>query len=234
MKLIDMTGQRFGRLLVASKSASPRMWECLCDCGATKLVAGSNLRNKSIRSCGCLAQEWASEMGARPDLVAKRAEAIVKHGHKRRGGMTPEYRTWLGMKRRCYDKRCKDYPNWGGRGILVCDRWNESFESFFADMGKRPAEHTIDRIDPNGNYGPDNCRWATLQQQGAEHRRALRPVVVLGAIFPTVRSAANHHGISPSTAWRRLESGIDADAAFAPGRLKSRRTKESYLPKARR
>lgn len=235
MKLIDMTGMRFVRLRVVRKDATPRMWQCICDCGVTKLVAGSNLRNGSIKSCGCLAMERASAMGSNPDFIAKRAAKATKHGHKRRGAMSAEYRTWLGMKRRCYDEKFKDYPNWGGRGIRVCDRWNESFDAFLSDMGSRPLGHSIDRIDPNGHYEPGNCRWATAQQQGGENKRSNRPVEVRGETFPTMAGAARKFGVSLSKAAGRVEAGIDVDTAFTEtARLKPRRTRESYLPKSRR
>ena len=95
-----------------------------------------------------------------------------KHGHKTGAGPSAEYRTWLGMKRRCTDVKFKDYANWGGRGISVCDRWNKSFEAFLEDMGPKPSqEHQIDRLNPNDNYHPGNCRWATRQQNSSENRR---------------------------------------------------------------
>jgi hypothetical protein len=163
-------------------------------------------------------------MGADRSFIARRAETITKHGHKRRDSMTAEYRTWLGMKRRCTDKRCKDYPNWGGRGIKVCDRWAFSFESFFADMGPRPAEHTIDRINPNGNYEPGNCRWATLQQQGAEHKRSNVAVTVGELAFDNVSAACRHFGVGISAAHWRIQAGIDpAIAVSNTRRMRPRR-----------
>jgi hypothetical protein len=235
MNLIEMTGQRFGRLVVLQKDDKPRMWLCLCDCGAKKLVSGSNLRNASIKSCGCLAAEWSRALGANPEFVAKRSQAVTKHGHKRRGAISDEYRTWLQMKRRCYDTRSKDYPNWGGRGIRVCEEWRQSFEKFLADMGSRPVNHTLDRIDPNADYSPTNCRWATVQQQGSENKRTLQPVTVLGIKYPSMKAAARAHGVGLTTVLQRISSGIDIDTAFSEvSRLKPRRSYESYLPKSKR
>lgn len=213
MKLIDISGQRFGRLTVlakhpASSKSGGSLWDCACDCGAKKTINGSNLRNGAIRSCGCLASEWASQMGSNPEFTAKRIAKIVRHGNKRRGAMTVEYRTWLGMKRRCYDAKSRDFANWGGRGIRVCDRWNASFEAFLADMGPRPpGPYSIDRVDPNGDYAPDNCRWATADQQ-AEHTRVALKIVHNGVTYETLAAACRAVGIPITRAHYRLKAGM--------------------------
>lgn len=235
MKLIDISGQRFGRLLVLEKDKKPRMWKCLCDCGNVTLVTGPNLRT-CVRSCGCLAKEWASKLGSNPEFIQKRAQTTTKHGHKRRTGASVEYKTWVSMKRRCYDPLFKDYPNWGGRGIKVCDRWLNDFQAFLADMGERPqGDYSIDRLDPAKDYSPENCRWATMEQQGGENRRGLVPVTVDGVEFKTVKQACLHFGVGVSTALQRIYAGIDpAIAVSTTERLRPRRTRESYLRKGRR
>ena len=86
----------------------------------------------------------------------------------------PLYATWMSMKQRCYNPKNKKYPSYGGRGVKVCDRWLESYDSFASDMGERPTNHSIDRIDNNGDYTPNNCRWATPVQQGNNQQRSLR------------------------------------------------------------
>lgn len=239
-KLIDMVSLRFGRLTVLRRSPTPRgetraFWVCKCDCGGESIVSGRYLRTGITRSCGCLVKETIAAMGADPKLIAKRAAKVTRHGHKRRGMSSPEYKTWLGMKRRCHDEGYKDYVNWGGRGILVCDRWNSSFENFLADMGRRPSNlHQIDRIDPNGNYEPSNCRWVTPSTQGAENRRNIHPVSIDGMMFHSLSSACRHLGINPSTVRERIRNGYSIQDAlsFKPWEARPRRSRESYLPKS--
>lgn len=228
MKLIDITGQRFGRLTVIEK-LPPRKgggsdWLCRCDCGKETKAIGSNLRKGDTTSCGCAAKEWAAKMGANSEYIKIRAEKALVHGHKRKSGMSPEYRTWLNIKRRCYDKGCKDYENWGGRGIAVCERWIDSFENFLADMGPRPERLTIDRKDPNKDYSPDNCRWATVQEQGAENRRSLIPVIVRGQSFTNLLAACTYFKVKYSTVANRLHLGVDVETAFfTQGKLPRRK-----------
>src|SRR5215471_10121497 len=148
---IDLTGKRFGRLLVLR--ISPRKglkvkWFCGCECGRTKDVFSCNLQLGYTQSCGCLQKERTSAR---------------KNAHHM--SYTKEYRAWIGAKNRCYNFKDKSYHHWGGRGITVCERWRNSFRNFFADMGKAPANTSLDRIDVNGNYTPENCRWATQKIQ---------------------------------------------------------------------
>lgn len=225
MKLIDRTGMRFGRLTVVRKHAAPSrsggsLWDCVCDCGNTKTVIGSNLKERS--SCGCWRSEISREMGSNKANIAKRSgvnAGAYRHGCKPRSGSSPEYKVWLGMKRRCYDASFKDYPNWGGRGVRVCERWNSSFEHFLSDMGARPSKrHSIDRIDSSGNYEPTNCRWATPEVQGA-NTRSCRSITVAGIEYKTLKDAAKAHGIGLTTLHARLASGMSIDRAFEKRRL---------------
>jgi hypothetical protein len=154
-KRIDLTGKRFGRLVVPAYAGGEK-WFCVCDCGVRVVVRGDRLREGKTKSCSCLRRE----------LLKARA---TKHGMSR----SREYRSWTSMKSRCFDPRATGFEFYGGRGILVCERWANSFEEFFADMGTRPAGRSLDRINPNGNYGPGNCRWADTKQQ-AQNRRPQR------------------------------------------------------------
>jgi hypothetical protein len=152
---IDMTGQRFGRLVVlglAERLKSSIRWTCKCDCGGVCVARGVHLRDEHTRSCGCLQK----------DLTAT---ANTTHGHAPRVGVSPTYRSWHAMRQRCYDGNQNRYADYGGRGIRVCERWLNSFENFLADMGPRPPGKTLDRKDNDGNYEPGNCRWATSRQQ---------------------------------------------------------------------
>lgn len=156
------------------------------------------------------------------------------HGHKGKNGASPEYKTWIGIKRRCSNENSKDFPKWGGRGIKVCAAWDSSFEKFLADMGPRPSKrHQIDRLDPTKNYEPDNCRWVTPAQQGAENKRNLIPVTVDGVEFKSLSAACRHFGVNKTAASFRIKAGIPIDIAVKKPAwtMKSRRPRESYLPK---
>lgn len=154
----DLTGQRFGKLVALSfvrhktkGSNNQSQWLCRCDCGKEKPIFRGALINGKSTSCGC--------------------NTRTANGDASRGSIAPEYSTWLGMRKRCTDSKSKAWPHYGGRGIKVCERWENDYQKFLSDVGRRPTpKHSIDRIDVNGNYEPGNVRWATREQQIGNRR----------------------------------------------------------------
>lgn len=158
---IDITGHRFGKLVVSEFAGIDRRarWACHCDCGKTIIVYASYLRAGDTRSCGCLQREIFHDHN-------------LQHGHARHGKRHYLYLTWVKMRERCNNPAHKFFKYYGARGIKVCERWND-FTTFLADMGERPPGHTLDRYpNKNGNYEPSNTRWATPKQQAQNRRPA--------------------------------------------------------------
>lgn len=155
---IDMTGGKYGRWKVIEYHGNSK-WLCLCNCGTEKIVNGKYLRDGQSKSCGCLANEIASER-------------IKTHGMT---GTKP-YRTWRNMINRCTNKNVPEYKHYGGRGIKVCDRWNNSFSNFWEDMKNEYRENlSLDRVNNDGDYSPENCRWTDKINQ-ANNTRVVKKI----------------------------------------------------------
>jgi hypothetical protein len=191
-KRLNLGNKQFGRLLVQEFVGNDKfghsLWSCLCACGNTKVVSGDNLKRGLVKSCGCLNKE----------LVIER---MTTHGQTSGGSATLIYKIWQGMLARCYNLHNKSYKDYGGRGIKVCDRWH-SFENFYEDMGDCPEGLSLDRKDNDGDYTPENCRWATNLEQ-ANNKRSNAWYESNGN-RKTLAQWARYLDIKPNTLWMRL------------------------------
>lgn len=195
---IDLTGQRFGRLVVIDRAwDKPGVWwNCTCDCGKTKPIRSSQLRYGHTQSCGCLRDEMREEHNK------------PTHGETN----TRLYSIWRGMKKRCYQPTSAGYKNYGGRGITVCDEWIASYESFRDwSLANGYADGlTLDRIDLNGNYEPSNCRYASYLEQ--ENNKRNSHFIEVNGVKLTVTQWARITNTPPSTLKNRIASKGEREA----------------------
>jgi len=204
----DITGQKFNMLTavkIVGKRDKANLWLCLCDCGKETHAIVTQLTRGTKTSCGCKRKQ---PRGPRPDL-AQRNKEMAKHSMS----SSYTYSSWRSMISRCYNKKNKDYQKWGGRGIIVCDEWRNSFIEFFKYMGERPKDHTIDRIDNNGNYEPGNCRWAKAKTQSNNTRKNYY-IEYMGKIQTAKQWAEELGNVEYKTILYRLRTGWDTHAAL--------------------
>lgn len=193
----DLSGRTFHRWTVIEPAAvrnGYRYWRCACECGTERDVLGTTLRNGTSKSCGCLATD---------------VRLSQTHGQS----YTSEYPSWQHMLNRCHNPDSTYYRDYGGRGITVCERWRNSPENFIADMGPRPTpDHTLERIDNDGPYSPENCRWATRREQ-ARDRRSNRRLTHNGETL-CLAEWAERLGITTNTLYMRLRAGWSVEKAL--------------------
>lgn len=204
-RYLDITGQTFGRLTAkchAGKTPTGQaLWIFDCACGGEKTAQASEVRRGKTRSCGCLSMEQKRAAGK------SRQHAFSKSENRR------EKSTWDAMISRCYKPSDVGYANYGGRGITVCQLWRESFESFVTDMGKKPPGMTLDRINNDVGYSKENCKWATMKEQG-NNRRTNRRITVDGETR-TVSQWADYLGINCHVIHTRIYKGMSDHDAVA-------------------
>jgi hypothetical protein len=205
-RLPSLCGSRFGLLLVKAelepiaKSGyrKARVYLCQCDCGASKPIRQDDLRSGRTVSCGCFKR------------------SITKARHITHGDTaSAEYTAWANMRARCHNPKSSYYYCYGGRGIKVCERWN-SYEQFLQDMGRKPSSaHSLDRIDVDGDYGPGNCRWATVKEQASNKRSTVR--FIYDGRSWTLAEVARSTGISIHTIYSRYYLlGLRGGELFTP------------------
>ena len=198
----DLTGRQFGKLKVLEKAYSKALksggyeqfYKCQCECGNITIVRGGNLRNGATASCGCGIKEAATTHGMSKSAI---------------------YRTWGNIKDRCNNPNCKNYFNYGGRGIKICDRWI-NFENFYEDVSKLPhfgeKGYSLDRIDNDGDYCPDNVRWATAKEQ--ERNKRNNVIVEYQGQKMTLSEASEKSGVQAATLRRRMNHGETGEYLF--------------------
>lgn len=211
-KAAELVGCKFGKLEVLEAvrvQISVLRWLCSCSCGKTTIQTTEVLTKGRVRSCGC---------GNRETQRA-RLSANAQHGEARRGKLGSEYRSWLAMKARCSNPANTEYRFYGGRGIKVCALWQNNFEAFLADVGRKPTpKHSIERIENHLGYEPGNCRWATMAEQ-CRNRRSTRLIQFNGETL-CITDWAARLGIPYKTLHRRLSRGWSVQEAFTAQVLK--------------
>lgn len=202
---IEYVGHRFGKLRVLAVAKSNGLRSrllCWCDCGSKHVAFTSSIKTGTTKSCGCIRRKRAGDL-------------TRTHGHAYLNGKpTKEYTAWRAMKSRCNLPGDISYRNYGGRGIRVCEEWQDSFETFLRDVGAAPSRfHSIDRIDHNGHYGPDNTRWATQKEQCNNKRN--NTMLTHDGVTLTATEWAQRVGFGgPEPIYNRLADGWSVERAL--------------------
>lgn len=209
----DLAGQRFGRLVAIRKNTLctkgknkvlATKWLCRCDCGIEKWVLYNGLSTGAVKSCGCLRKELVY------DSLSKGEEAILRKYKQ-------EYCTWQSMKTRCYNAKNPGYKNYGGRGITVCDRWLESFSNFIEDMGKKPKSegfrYSIERLNNDEGYSPENCIWASCEQQ-MRNRRCVKFYTWKG-LEMTITEICRKENVNYISTYQEVRNGKSIEEAVS-------------------
>ncbi len=197
--MIDIVGNKYNRLTVLSFDKSinyKTYWICECECGVIKSIYSANLKNGNTKSCGCYEIEQTSKR-------------FFKHGNSAKNNekCSTEYSSWQSIKNRCLNPTVINYNDYGGRGIIICDRWKNSFENFLQDMGNKPDKsYSIERIDVNGNYEPSNCKWATKIEQANNKRNNIIILdTITNKIYSSIAEASRDINMNFKTLWQQLK-----------------------------
>ena len=204
---MDITGQRFGRLVAIAPTGERKskeiIWLCQCDCGNTHKAVAGTLHRGLLKSCGCLK---------------------TRHGKCN----TRLYKIYHDMKSRCYNRNIKNYPLYGGRGIAICEEWLDNFQTFYewAISNRYTNELTIERIDPNGNYEPLNCRWATKNEQNINQRRTIHAEI--NGVTHVLSEWSKIVKIPARTLYSRYDQGLRGTELIAPPKKVGKNVKEPF------
>lgn len=200
---INITGKRFGRLIVLERLDKPSYkgasWLCKCDCGNSIIASSQSIRIGHTKSCGCYNKEIRKQICIERNTTHNKSKTKVFH-------------TWTNIRQRCNNPNISAYHKYGAKGIKVCERWN-SFENFFADMGNPPTnKHTIERIDSRGHYEPSNCKWATMEEQ--QNNRTNNRLIEYNKQKMTLQKWSKLMGIDRKTISRRIDNGWPIEKAL--------------------
>jgi len=218
-KIVDMVGERHGRLTVLSRepnsNSGKAKWLCICECERYKVVSRSDLISKKITSCGCYRKETASLSG----------KSCATHGDTN----TRLHRIWCGMKQRANYQNGKQYDRYGGRGISICDEWASDYTAFkhWALQSGYADKLTIDRINNDGDYAPNNCKWSTYKEQ--ENNRCNNTIIEVAGETHTLSEWSDISGISAATLSFRLKHGWQLEELFMPVNLNNKNIRKEII-----